>query len=1027
MNVKSSETPLPPKGERHRLTVLFSDLVGSTVLGREMESEHFSELLSQLRDIWHQAALKHGGRVIRTQGDGALAVFGYPHSGEDDGRRAAEAALDIHQWVGQVQHDGVPPARLPLRMHSGIHAGTLLLAEGDIEWGRFDLIGDVVNTAAHLSRHAAAGQILVTLDALGPNANFFQLDETPREAAPDFGRLQVCAVLGRSSATRRFEATARRGLTPFIGRGEAETFLTDFLGAASPAAQRCVLVVGGPGLGKTRLLEEVLHRHENGALMVLRGSCESYLGAEVLQPFLQILRAFFEIQADMPEAEAASTARTALQPWIAELGPRTKSILALVSGGTEAGASRLTASGVVGDLLVFFAALSARNELVLVIDDWQWADDASRQLMEALLQLNMGPRVILASRPRDDGAEWISGAPHLSIEPFQGAETDRAVRRWVPHADPFLVARIHSYAGGVPLFIEELCHSVAAGNPSYSLEGRGTQGWVATLVASRLARLPPEQVHVVRAAAVIGNAVPNWLLASACDGAPDLATMRALADADFLYAAPAAGGVRFKHGITRDAVYEAIGLRERQALHERVELALLARSEQTDREDTLEALAHHSRGAGHWENAAHYAERAGDKAMAAFALDRARAQYQVAMETLDRVQHRSREQSLRWCLLANKLGMVSIFDPLSLSDDVTIFERAVALARSLGDASAITRGHYWLGYMCYGFGRFREGENHARQALTLARESGDLPLAAQIEASLGQILAATCQYDQAITLLDNAVSAKQQRSRPGGGIAIGSAYALSCKASVLADRGEFDQADVCLAEAMALVGESTHPVANSVRNWVAVSLAWQGRWEEAERVAVESARIAENTQALLLLVVCRAASGFARWSRGNAAGLQQLRDAVQWIEARGGRFYTSLYYGWLVEACAAEGDIVSARRFAARALRRAREGERLGEAMACRGMARIAAARGDFAASERWLRRAEHSAKLRGSPREAALNQAVRAEILARQGQAEAACRSSTEAVAALRAMGMHWHASRATTGLEAGASLTGS
>ena len=97
MNVKSSETPLPPKGERHRLTVLFSDLVGSTVLGREMESEHFSELLSQLRDIWHQAALKHGGRVIRTQGDGALAVFGYPHSGEDDGRRAAEAALDIHQ------------------------------------------------------------------------------------------------------------------------------------------------------------------------------------------------------------------------------------------------------------------------------------------------------------------------------------------------------------------------------------------------------------------------------------------------------------------------------------------------------------------------------------------------------------------------------------------------------------------------------------------------------------------------------------------------------------------------------------------------------------------------------------------------------------------------------------------------------------------------------------------------------------------------------------------------------------------
>ena len=130
-----------PKGKRHRLTVLFSDLVGSTVLGRDIESEDLSELLGQLRQIWHRAVAKHGGRVIRTQGDGALAVFGYPLSGEDDGRRAAEAAIDIHLWVGQLRHDRVSPALMPLRMHSGIHAGTLLLTEGDIESGRYDLIG----------------------------------------------------------------------------------------------------------------------------------------------------------------------------------------------------------------------------------------------------------------------------------------------------------------------------------------------------------------------------------------------------------------------------------------------------------------------------------------------------------------------------------------------------------------------------------------------------------------------------------------------------------------------------------------------------------------------------------------------------------------------------------------------------------------------------------------------------------------------------------------------------------------------
>ena len=1016
MNAQISETAVPANGERHRLTVLVSDLAGSTALGRKMESEHFSELLTKLRVIWHEAAIKHGGRVIRTQGDGALAVFGYPHLGEDDGRRAAEAALDIHERVGQLRHNGLPPALLPLRMRSGIHAGILLLSEGDIERGRLDLIGDVVNTAAHLARYAAPGEILASLDALGPHANFFELGQRSGDDGPGLELPPARTLLGRSSATRRFEATARRGLTPFIGRGEIVASLLDFLDLAPSATPRCALVVGGPGLGKTRLLEEVLQQRDGGAFRLLRGSCESYIGAEVLQPFLQMLRAFFGIQAETPKADAANAVRAALQPWLVELGPRADSILGMIASDADPRSRRVTTDGVVGDLLAFFTVLSAKGPLVLVIDDWQWADDASRQLLEALLQASGGPRVMLASRPRDDGTEWISGAPHLLVAPFQGTETDLAVRRWLPHADPFLVARIHRYAGGVPLFIEELCHSASANNLSEAIEGSGKKGWVGTLMASRLARLPKEQAEVVRAAAVVGNVAPSGLLISAHGSAPDQATLQALADADFLYADPAAGGLRFKHGITRDAVYDSIGLSERRALHQRVEAALLARSELTDREDTLEALAYHSRGAGHWQSAAHYAERAGDKAMAAFALDRAREQYQIAMESL----HGGYEEQVRWCLLANKLGMACIFDPLSLSNDVTVFERAVELAGTLGDASALARAQYWLGYMCYGFGRFREGVKHARRALRVAREAGEHRLAAQIEAALGQILAASCQYDEAIALMDAAVSAKQQRSRPNGGIAIGSAYALSCKGSVLADRGDFDGAHACFSEAMDLLQGSTHPVASSIRNWMSVSMIWQGRWQEAERLATEGARVAENMRSLLILAACRAAAGFARWAAsGDMAGLQQLRDAVQWMESRNFHFYTSVQYAWLVEAAAAEGDFDTARRYAAHVLRRAREGERLGEAAACRALAKAASIRNDFATSRRWLRRAETSASARGSLRDAAQNQAARAELTFRQGDAETAHRAMAEAAAKLQALGMHWHAARATRAVQ--------
>lgn len=1014
MNEPTRDVFEPASAERRRLTLLFTDLAGYTALGRIMEAEAYGELPASLRRIWRDAAHKHGGRVVRSQGDGALIVFGIPHAGEEDGRRAAEAAIDIHRWVGQLQPDGAPLSHLPLRMHSGIHAGTVLLSDGDIERGRFDLSGDVVNTTAHLSKQAGAGQILASLDALGPHANFFELGPA---AVADPGGPQLRQVLARGVAARRFDATARRGLTPFIGRADALGSLTRFLDETTPDAQRCFVVQGGPGLGKTRLVEELpLHRN-SPVNLVLRGSCEGYLGAEVLQPFLQMVRTCFPIRVDSFSAATASPGPS--EPaWIAELGDSADTARRWVSADAKPLATRTSASGIVGDLSAFFIGLSTKRRVLLVIDDWQWADDASRQLLQALLHTPAGPRFVIATRPRDEGGDWVVGAPHLALQPFDASETEVAVRRLLAQADPFLIERIHAYAGGVPLFVEELCHSVSADQLLRAIEGRGaTQGWLATLVISRLGRLPPDQAEVVRAASVVGNIVPHALLASACEPAPSAQTLQALADADFLHDDPTGNGLRFNHGITRDAVYDAIGLRERTALHRRIVTALLAGPAgpaDTDREDAFEALAYHCRGAGEWEGAARYAELAGDKAAAAFALDRARVQYQSAMDALNRNPSPTREQSLRWCLLVNKLGMICIFDPLSLDNDLSVFERALALARSLGDADAVVRAQYWLAYLCYGFGRFRAAVTHARAALEGARGLGDQRLAAQVEATLGQILTATCQYEEATALMDNAVNAKQQRGRRGGGIAIGSAYTLACKGSLLADRGDFPAAHGCFDEALALLGGSTHPVANSTRNWVAVAFAWQGRWADAERIAAESARIAENTRALLLLVMSRAVGGYSRWSATHdSGGLQQVRDAMHWMETRRGQFYISLHHGWLVEALLAEGDVAGARRSASIVMRRALEGERLGEAVSCRALADAAVDRGDVATARRWLKRANHCARLRGSPREAALNQASDARLLWHTGRPDEARRAAQRAVDALRALGMAWHAAR--------------
>ncbi len=139
-----------------------------------------------------------------------------------------------------------------------------------------------------------------------------------------------------------------------------------------------------------------------------------------------------------------------------------------------------------------------------------------------------------------------------------------------------------------------------------------------------------------------------------------------------------------------------------------------------------------------------------------------------------------------------------------------------------------------------------------------------------------------------------------------------------------------------------------------MRNWRVVSLIWRGAWREAEMLATENSRIAENMRGLLLLASSRAAAGYARWRRtGETESLQQLRDAVRWMEGRDFKFFVSVQYSWLVEACAETGDVENARRYAAHVLRRAHNGERLGEAAVSRA---LAIARGEKAATPRCAR-----------------------------------------------------------------------
>jgi tetratricopeptide (TPR) repeat protein len=294
-------------------------------------------------------------------------------------------------------------------------------------------------------------------------------------------------------------------------------------------------------------------------------------------------------------------------------------------------------------------------------------------------------------------------------------------------------------------------------------------------------------------------------------------------------------------------------------------------------------------------------------------------------------------------------------------------------------------------------------------------------LPVQIRATLGQAYATACEYGPALELLDEAIEIKRKH-RSGARRSIGLAYSISCKAFVLSDQGQFDRAYKGFDEAVDTLGGTRHDVDGQVHQAAAsvvtqrsAACLWQGRMQEAAAHAHEGERIAERVKARYLFSMSRALAAFAQWQLDQAPeALAALAAATHWLEASDSQQFLSLNYGWLADAMTDIGQVDEARRYAARALMRARLGDRLGEAMAYRALARIALRDAALRPAAQYLARAATAAAARGSAHEAAKNRICAAEIALALGERDTAERHIVLARAQLLEMGMDWFLTKA-------------
>ena len=393
----------------------------------------------------------------------------------------------------------------------------------------------------------------------------------------------------------------------------------------------------------------------------------------------------------------------------------------------EGGRSRRRpAQNTVAALCDLFENLAATKPLILFIDDWQSADDATDQVLAAIRgRVRRALLVLIATRGFSIGDAASKDALLLELAPFSEDEAAQTIGRLLPRSDPIVVTRIQRYAGGNPLYIEELCHSAAYDDAGHGVTStKSGSAWLDSLIESRVARLPDAQAELVRAAAVIGNVIPSWLLESITGCGEDHPLVRGLAAQDFVFPGERPGTLRFKHGIAREVIYDSVGLHQRKAMHLRIAAALLERGS-GGHEDLYEPLAYHYGAGGDVSGAARYAELAGDKAVAASALDRAQTQYRAALTALDRLDGSERDYQ-RWSSIAQRFGLACVFDPSRNQLDVLC--RAVELATANHDQAAVARAEYWLGYVNYALGEAPHGHPSPRTRVGARSSSGRQPV-----------------------------------------------------------------------------------------------------------------------------------------------------------------------------------------------------------------------------------------------------------------------------------------------------------
>jgi DNA-binding SARP family transcriptional activator/tetratricopeptide (TPR) repeat protein len=965
-----------------------------------------------VREHVAQTMLRFGGTMQDSGEASVLAVFGAPIAHEDDAERAVRAAWAL---VRDVRSPGQPAAR------GAIESG-LVVARTAREGGALRLEGEPLDEARRLLAAARPGQVFVGQATHLRVADYFQC-EPVRESALAAGT-PAWRVSGETGVDSHFAVSKQRGLAPFLGRERELQRLREALQRALAGEGGVVLVSGEPGIGKSRLLYEFTAGVDRRAAAVVEAACRAYGERTPYDPFVQAVRALFDLEPAAPaehQARQVAERMRGLDPGLARYTPYYQRLLSLPVTGNGGGA--LLATGValrrvtkeaVGALAV---QASRARPLLLVLEDWHWSDESSDEVLRHLQALVPSHRMLLVLTQRSAyplrGLE-PAGLEIVRLGPLAEQESFDLVRDRLGTADVSerLARLVLQRAGGNPFFIEEICsdlrrHADAGADAPPADAEIAIPETVQGMLRNRLDDIDRGAREAALSAAVIGREFSLRLLLEVHEDREGLEDdLDRLKARDLIHQTGVLPEVeyRFKHALTQVVAYDALLPARRRILHERAGRAI-ERLYAGRTDEQVESLARHFVAAADVERAVKYLEQAGDKAVRAHATAAAVGHYRQAFELLDT--HAPTPQTLRRRIdLSCKWAEVTHY--VSAHESLKVLGRSLVLAKRLADPSREARVLYWIGRPHHVVGDPKHALPHFRRALTCTQSARGGGIAPQIHGCIGRAVFVGGDLRGAVRELELALSGLDFASDPTE-----TCYSTSYLALALSQLGAFDRSFRLHERAVDLAraaGDRTQEASALLR--VAISRVAMGDWQAAVGVARDSAAMAARLENPMTAGWAEFHEGQARFMLGEAAaGLAQCERGLAMVEGSGAHLGFSIFLANLAGLYALAGDHGQATEIAARALAYRRGGANLGLYYAHHALALVAEHRppGDVRLARSRLAFAHRLALAAGALPAVAIGRLRKAELHARQGEPDLAMAALREAIAGFESLGMGW------------------